>query len=100
MGREEDRGIRSAKLSPSFSHVVRLRVGGEIVGDKGRKGGRFAGGDNRMEQRQQFVTLISQPTITATASRPSKLLNARIIKRATPVRSRSAPPGALTLFGL
>ena len=63
MGREEDRGIRSAKLSPSFSHVVRLlrlRVGGEIVGDKGRKGGRFARGDNRMGQ--QFVTLISQPT--------------------------------------
>ena len=91
MGREEDRGIRSAKLSPSFSHVVRLlrlRVGGEIVGDKGRKGGRFARGDNRMEQQQQFVTLISQPTITATASRPSKLLNARIIKRATPVRDR------------
>ena len=27
MGREEDRGIRSAKLSPSFSHVVRRRVG-------------------------------------------------------------------------
>ena len=71
MGREEDRGIRSAKLSPSFSHVVRLRVGGEIAGDKGRKGGRFARGDNRMEQQQQqFVTLISQPTITATASRP------------------------------
>ena len=65
MGREEDRGIRSAKLSPSFSHVVRLlrlRVGGEIVGDKGRKGGWFARGDNRMEQQQQFVTLISQPT--------------------------------------
>ena len=62
MGREEDRGIRSAKLSPSFSRVVRLRVVGEIVGDKGRKGGRFARGDNRMEQQQQFVTLISQPT--------------------------------------
>ena len=62
MGREEDRGIRSAKLSPSFSHVVRLRVGGEIVGNKGRQGGRFARGDNRMEQQQQFVTLISQPT--------------------------------------
>ena len=31
---EEDRRIRSAKLSPSFSHVLACRLGGEIVGDK------------------------------------------------------------------